>query len=58
MVSKRFSQRETPSACTVLTRKHADLLHVLTEFTGHKTADGEILSGHYGQLVCGLPVDI
>lgn len=58
MVSKRFSQRETPSARTVLTRKHADLLRVVTEFIDHMTADGEVLSGHYGQLVCGLPVDI
>lgn len=58
MVSKRFSLRETSSARLVLTRKHADLLRVFSEFIGHKTADGEVLTGHYGQFVCGLPVDI
>lgn len=60
MVSKRSSQRETPSArsVTLLTGKHADVFRVVSELIGHETADGEVLTGHYGQFECGLPVDI
>lgn len=58
MVSKRPLKRETPSARSVLTGKHANVLNVVSEFIGHVTADGEVLTGHYGQFVCGLPVHI
>lgn len=58
MVSKRSLKRETPSERSVLTGKHANFLSVGSEFIGHVTADGEVLTGHYGQFVCGLPVDV
>lgn len=58
MVSKRSSQRETPLVRLVLTRKNADLPRVSSQFISHLAADGEVLTGHYGQFVCGLPVDI
>lgn len=58
VVSKRSLKQETPSARSVLTGKHANLLSVVSEFIGHVTADGEVLTGLYGQFVCGLPVDI